>query len=108
MANLYTGDAAVLLIAPPLILIAGIVLIFDGGQAVLMGALRGMADVWLPPVMQFVSWWGVAVPVAYVLSFHAGLGTPGLMWGFLAGALVSCSSLALRFSLVSRRAVQRI
>ena len=108
LANLYTDDAAVLLIAPPLILIAGIVLIFDGGQAVLMGALRGMADVWLPPVMQFFSWWGVAVPVAYVLSFHVGLGTPGLMWGFLAGALVSCSSLALRFSLVSRRAVQRI
>ncbi len=107
LAQLYTDVPAVIVAAAPLIFIAGIVLIFDGGQAVLMGALRGMADVWLPPVMQFVSWWGVAVPVAYVLAFHAGLGTPGLMWGFLAGALVSCSSLALRFSLVSRRAVWR-
>ncbi|MBT3926601.1 MAG: MATE family efflux transporter [Rhodospirillaceae bacterium] len=107
LAELYTDDPAVIFVAVPLIFIAGIVLIFDGGQAVLMGALRGMADVWLPPVMQFVSWWGVAVPVAYVLAFHAGLGTPGLMWGFLAGALVSCTSLALRFTLVSRRAIQR-
>ena len=72
-----------------------------------MGALRGMADVWLPPLMQFISWWGVAVPVGYVLAFHAEMGTSGLMWGFLAGALVSCFSLALRFSLVSRRAIRR-
>ncbi len=107
LAQIYSDDPAVVLVAAPLIFIAGFVLIFDGGQAVLMGALRGMADVWLPPVMQFVSWWGVAVPVAYVLAFPAGWGTPGLMWGFLAGALVSCSSLALRFTLVSRRSIRR-
>jgi MATE family multidrug resistance protein len=107
LARIYSDDPAVVLIAAPLIFIAGLVLIFDGGQAVFMGALRGVADVWLPPLMQFISWWGVAVPVGYVLAFHAEMGTPGLMWGFLAGALVSCSSLALRFSLVSRRAIRR-
>jgi MATE family multidrug resistance protein len=108
LAHIYTDDPAVLLIAAPLIFVAGIMLIFDGGQAVLMGALRGMADVWLPPVMQFVSWWGVAVPVAYVLAFHGGLGTTGLMWGVLAGALVSCASLALRFARMSRREIRRV
>ena len=108
LVQIYTDDAAVILIATPLMFIAGLVLIFDGGQAVLMGALRGMADVWLPPLWQFFSWWGVTVSLAYVLAFHAGLGTPGLMWGFLAGAIVSCTGLVLRFTLVSRRAIRRL
>ena len=107
LAQIYTDDMAVVLIATPLIFIAGLVLIFDGWQAVLMGALRGMADVWLPPVWQFVSWWGITVPVAYLLAFEAGLGPPGLMWGFLAGAIVSCTGLVLRFAMVSRRPIQR-
>ena len=50
---------------------------------------------------------GVAVPVAYLLAFHADLGTPGLMWGFLVGAIVSCIGLVIRFTLVSRRAIRR-
>ena len=107
LAQIYTDDIAVVLIATPLIFIAGLALIFDGWQAVLMGALRGMADVWLPPVWQFVSWWGVTVPVAYLLAFEAGLGPPGLRWGFLAGAIVSCTGLVLRFAMVSRRPIQR-
>ncbi|MEE8172579.1 MAG: MATE family efflux transporter [Alphaproteobacteria bacterium] len=107
LAQIYTDDTAVVLIAAPLVFIAGLVLIFDGGQAVLMGALRGMADVWLPPLWQFASWWGVAVPVAYLLAVHAGLGTTGLMWGFLAGAIVSCTGLVIRFALVSRRPIRR-
>ena len=107
LVQIYTDDAAVILIATPLMFIAGLVLIFDGGQAVMMGALRGMADVWLPPLWQFFSWWGVTVSLAYVLAFHSGLGTPGLMWGFLAGAIVSCTGLVVRFTLVSRRAIRR-
>jgi MATE family multidrug resistance protein len=107
LAQIYSDDAAVVVIATPLIFIAGLVLIFDGGQAVMMGALRGMADVWLPPLWQFVSWWGVTVPAGYLLAFHAGLGTQGLMWGFMAGSIVSCAGLALRFALVSRRPIRR-
>jgi hypothetical protein len=29
------------------------------------------------------------------------------MWGFLAGAIVSCIGLVIRFTLVSRRAIRR-
>ena len=107
LADIYTDDAAVVLTAAPLIFIVGLVLVFDGGQAVLMGALRGVADIWLPPFWQFVSWWGVTVPVGYLLAFQAGLGTPGLMWGFMAGAIVSCAGLTLRFAVVSRRPIRR-
>ena len=108
LAQIYTEDLSVILIAASLIFIAGFVLIFDGGQAVLMGALRGAGDIWLPPLLQFFSWWGVAVPVAYFLVFYMELGASGLMWGILAGSMVSCASLGLRFSGVSRRTIERV
>ncbi len=105
--EIYSDDEAVIAVAVQLMFIAGLVLIFDGWQAVLMGALRGMADLWLPPLWQFLSWWGVTVTGAYVLAFEAGLATAGLMWGFLAGAIVSSAGLVIRFILMSRRPVRR-
>ena len=107
LVEIYSDDRAVIAVAVPLMFVAGLVLIFDGWQAVLMGALRVMADVWLPPLWQFLSWWGVTVTGAYLLAFEADLATVGLMWGFLAGAIVSSAGLAVRFVLVSRRPVRR-
>ena len=107
LVEIYSDDGAVIAVAVPLMFIAGLVLIFDGWQAVLMGALRGMADVWVPPLWQFLSWWGITVTGAYLLAFEAGLATAGLMWGFLAGAIVSSAGLLIRFILMSRRPVQR-
>ncbi len=107
LAHLYSDDTAVLPTAAAMIVIAGYFLLFDGAQAVLMGSLRGAADVWIPPAMQLVSWWCVAVPVGYVLAFEAGVGVEGLMWGIFAGAVVACVLLSVRFYLVSRRGVAR-
>ena len=106
LANLYTDDLTVITIAIPLITIASLLLIFDGGQAVLMGALRGMADIWIPPIIQLFAWWGIAVPIAYVLSFIMEIGTVGLMWGILAGALVSSASLSFRFYFVTKQSIK--
>ena len=72
LAGLYTDDPAVLPLAASLIGICGIILVFDGMQAVLMGALRGIADVWVPPGLQLISWWGITVPIGYVLAFVVG------------------------------------
>ena len=74
-------------LAASLIGICGIILVFDGMQAVLMGALRGVADVWVPPGLQLIAWWCITVPVGYVLAFVVGIGVDGLMWGILGGGL---------------------
>ena len=105
LARLYTDDPAVLPLAASLIGICGIILVFDGTQAVLMGALRGIADVWVPPGLQLISWWAVTVPIGYVLAFVVGIGTDGLMWGILAGALCASVLLSGRFVAVSRRPI---
>ena len=105
LASLYTDDPAVLPLAASLIGICGIILVFDGMQAVLMGSLRGVADVWVPPGLQLISWWGVTVPLGYVLAFVVGIGVDGLMWGILAGALSASMLLSGRFIAVSRRPI---
>ena len=107
LATLYTDDPAVIPAAASLIAICGVILVFDGIQAVLMGALRGVADVWVPPGLQLVSWWCVSVPLGYALAFAFGVGVDGLMWGILAGALTASGLLSLRFLAIARRPIAR-
>ena len=107
LAGLYTDDPAVLPLAASLIGICGIILVFDGMQAVLMGALRGIADVWVPPGLQLISWWCITVPIGYVLAFVVGIGVDGLMWGILAGALSASTLLSGRFLVMARRPIAR-
>lgn len=107
LATLYTDDPAVIPSAASLIAICGVILVFDGIQAVLMGALRGVADVWVPPGLQLVSWWCVSVPLGYALAFAFGVGVDGLMWGILAGALTASGLLSLRFLAIARRPIAR-
>ena len=107
LARLYTDDPAVLPLAASLIAICGLILVFDGMQAVLMGALRGIADVWVPPGLQLISWWGISVPIGYVLAFEVGIGVNGLMWGIMAGAVSASILLSGRFLAVARRPIAR-
>ena len=99
-ARIYGFDGALLGIAATTIVIAAFVLPLDGMMAVLMGALRGLADVWVPLVMQTGAFWLGAVPVAWV--FAPALGAPGLMAAILVGVAVSSALLVMRFRAVSR------
>ena len=107
LAALYTTDAAVIAIAGPTILVAAIAAIPDGVQGVLMGALRGAADVWPATLLYIFSFWMVMVPLGYWLAVPRGLGAPGLMAGVVAGATVAALLLGWRFRVVSARAVRR-
>ncbi len=108
LVSLYSDDPAILLLAPGVLTIGAFLLIFDGGQGVLMGALRGTGDVWIPSMIQLFSFWVVMVPAAALLAFVFDLGAKGLMAGVLAGVLAAFLGLSTRFSIVSRRAVQRL
>lgn len=107
IASLYTDDEAVRALTTTLILITAAFLICDGAQMVLQGALRGMADVWVPSIIQFVAWWCVTLPLGYVLAVPGGLGSAGLIWAITAGATVSSITLALRFHRLTRRGLAR-
>ncbi len=103
IAGLYASDPALIGAAAIAIVVAAFILLPDGIQGVLMGALRGFGDVNWPSAMHLVSFWVVTVPLAHYLAFGRSWGTDGLLWGLVAG--LSCASVLLggRFYVVSRR-----
>jgi len=99
-ARIYGFEGALLGVAATTIMVAAFVLPLDGMMAVLMGALRGLADVGVPLVMQTGAFWLGAVPVAWALA--PAYGAPGLMAAILVGVVLSATLLAFRFAAVSR------
>lgn len=89
--------------AVSLLIIAGIFQIPDGFQVVFLGALRGLQDVKIPMIINFIAYWLIAFPVSYYLAIRTNLKNQGIWLGLLIG--LSCASVLLcfRFSLIMRR-----
>jgi MATE family multidrug resistance protein len=80
-------------LAARLLLVAAIFQIFDGGQVVGVGALRGLTDVKIPMFITFIAYWLVALPGAYLLGFKTQLGAIGIWAGLAAG--LACAAVLL-------------
>ncbi len=102
VAGLFAGDAAVVAAATPLIALLVYILVFDGGQVVLAGALRGRGDTWIPTLTHFVSYWGVMIPLGWVLAIRLEVGVVGLFLAVLTASLASTGFLLWRFWSLSR------
>ena len=74
--------------------------IFDCGQILIIGLLRGLADTSVPFYICFVSYWVVAMPLSYVLSVHSNLEGKGIWIGLGVGMAICCFSLLIRFELL--------
>ena len=85
-------------ISSKLILISGVFQIFDGLQSVILGALRGIQDVFIPTVLIFIAYIIVGLPVSYYLGLNTHLGVVGIWIGLLVGLVSSSFFLLLRFS----------
>jgi MATE family multidrug resistance protein len=107
LSAIYASDARITAVAVPTLLVAAFALLPDGVQAVLMGALRGIADVWPATALYLVSFWMVMVPCGYYLGVQQGGGAPALMQAIFIGTTLASLLLAWRFHSVSRRAVTR-
>ncbi len=108
IAGVYTGDLAVIDAALPALAVVSFLVIFDGVQGVLMGALRGTGDVVLPTVTYALAFWGCALPLCYYLGYRQAAGAAGIAWGLTAGLVVACVMLGLRFAVVARRRLYAI
>ncbi len=105
IASAYTGDADVLQVASPVLALLAVLVIFDGTQSVLMGALRGAGDVIIPTAIYAIAFGGCAVPLSYYLGYLHGQGAIGIVLGLVAGLLAAVILLGLRFIWVSQRPV---
>ncbi|HEV7348359.1 MATE family efflux transporter [Telluribacter sp.] len=98
LVSLYIRDnAQVATIAAGLVIIAGFFQLSDGIQVVGLGTLRGIADVNVPTVITLFAYWGLALPLSYVLAFPLGMDVTGIWIGLSVGLTASALLLTVRF-----------
>ncbi|HEX2861371.1 MAG TPA: MATE family efflux transporter, partial [Lacunisphaera sp.] len=99
----FTADPVVIALAAQLLIVAAIFQLFDGGQVIAAGALRGLTDVKVPTLITFIAYWVLSLPLGYLLAFRTALGPVGI-WAGLAGGL-ACAAVLLgwRFHRLTRR-----
>jgi MATE family multidrug resistance protein len=102
----YVDNREVIAIASKLLLAAAIFQISDGIQVVVLGALRGMQDVWIPTLICFISYFVIGLPVSYYLGKADAFGSFGIWLGLLAGLSVAAILLFLRFNYLTNKLIR--
>lgn len=102
---IYTSDEAVITVAAPLLVIAGLFQLFDGSQVVGLGILRGMGDVNIPTLITFLAYWIIGLPMAWIFGVYMNLGANGIWYGLTLGLLVSALLLYIRYNHHSKKLV---
>jgi MATE family multidrug resistance protein len=103
-----SGDPYVIAIAATLIPVAGVFQVFDGGQAVGAGVLRGFGDTRVPLISMLGGYWLLGLPISVLLGFHTTMREVGLWSGFVVSLGVVAIFLLLRIRVLMSREVQRV
>jgi MATE family multidrug resistance protein len=98
----FTADPAVITLAARLLVVAAIFQLFDGGQVIAAGGLRGLTDVKVPTLITFIAYWVLSLPLGYALAFHSALGPVGIWTGLASGLACAAALLGWRFHRLTR------
>ncbi len=93
----YVKDEKVIALAAALLIWGGFFQLFDGIQAVSLGILRGMQDVNVPTLITVFAYWGVGLPMSYILGFQYDMKHIGIWIGLTLALFASASLLSWRF-----------
>ena len=83
-----------------LLMMAAIFQVFDSGQVMILGSLRGFKDTKVPMLMAAFGYWVVGLPSSYYLGIYLDFGAPGVWVGLAIGLAVVCFLLSLRFKFI--------
>jgi len=97
LALLFTNEPALLALTAAMLAMGAWVMVVDGGQGMMLSAVRATGDTWVPTMMHFASYFGVMIPLAWVLAFPFKLGAVGLFLAILVASVVAVSLLSWRF-----------
>lgn len=97
LVELYISDNEVIEIAIRLMLVAAVFQLSDGVQVVSLGILRGISDVNIPTWITMFAYWGLSLPLGYLLAFNFRMDAIGIWFGLLAGLTASAVLLTVRF-----------
>lgn len=84
-------------IGASLVMVAALFQLVDGFQVMAIGLLRGVQDTTVPMIMAAVSYWGIGLPISYVLAFPLGFGAIGIWLGLVMGLAIAAILLSWRF-----------
>lgn len=76
--------------------------LFDAGQVLGLGLLRGVQDTTVPMIIAAISYWLIGISSGYYLAFFAGWGGSGIWAGLTLG--LACASVALFWRFLTRAA----
>ncbi|MGB5982053.1 MAG: MATE family efflux transporter [Nonlabens sp.] len=94
---IYIDDLSVIDLAASVLLIAALFQISDGFQVVILGALRGLQDVWVPSFICLFSYGICGLPVSYYLGIETGYGLVGIWIGLCVGLTASSLLMYARY-----------
>ncbi len=103
---LYVSEIEVQQIASSLLIVAVLFQLSDGLQVACMGALRGITDVKVPTLITLFAYWGIGIPLGYVLGFVADMGAVGIWIALFIALTAAAILLTLRFLSRSKTIVQ--
>lgn len=83
--GLFGADDTVIKAATPLLYCGAAFQVFDGAQAVLTGALRGLGSTRRPLLINLLGHWLIGLPIGVTLGFGLKWGATGLWLGLVAG-----------------------
>lgn len=95
IAQGITDEADVVAVATLIFLVFATMQIADGVQSTMLGALRGMSDTGWPAMVSIVAYWGVGLPLGWVLS--GWMGPAGVWAGFFVALVGAGTALVVRF-----------
>ena len=106
IATLYTDDLAVRKTAERLFTLAALFQIADVNQVTMINVLRGYKDTAIPMVIMLFSFWGVCLPLGFVLTFKDWLIAPMGAAGFWTALIIglSCAACLLTFRVFKTKA----
>ncbi|HEY8378907.1 MAG TPA: MATE family efflux transporter [Nannocystis sp.] len=96
LIGLYTADPAIIALGTTFLAFAAAFQLFDGAQVAGIFLLRGAADTRVPTILAALGYWGIGLPTAYVLGFHAPFGPAGIWTGLALALAVVAALMALR------------
>lgn len=97
------GFAEVSAIVAQLMIIAAVFQVFDGAQAIMARALRGVKDAYFPLWIGAFGYWVLGIGGGYILAFPLGWAGAGLWTGLAIGLIVTAILLLMRFLRVTRQ-----
>lgn len=106
IVRIYTPDADVQGMAVRLLTMAAIFQVFDGLQVAGSGALRGLKDTTIPMGITFLAYWGLGLPIGYLMGITWNGGAQAIWTGLIVGLAVAALLLNMRFQWVMHRRIR--